>query len=109
MMTPGSWVQAESDIEFVLSCKSNVFSVYHFIARDGTVKFGEVSVSPLTCDGKTMGIVFVVRDVTERRWMELERERLAADLNQTLSQIDMINYRLPGCASHDKNHDDQVG
>lgn len=106
MMTPGSWLQAESDIEFVLSGKSSVFSVYHFIARDGTVKFGEVSVSPLICDGKIMGIVFAVRDVTERRWMELERERLVADLHQTLSRVDLINSRLPVYASREKSRDD---
>jgi PAS domain S-box-containing protein len=45
-------------------------SVYEFIAKDGTRKFGEVSASPLIRDGKVVAVVSVARDITKRRRAE---------------------------------------
>ena len=45
---------------------------YHFIARDGSIKLGEVSSSPLFEGGKVIAIISVARDVTDRKKAQQE-------------------------------------
>ncbi len=42
-------------------------AVYEFIIKDGSRRVGEVSGSPLLKDGKIVGLVSVVRDITEHK------------------------------------------
>jgi len=55
----------------VLSGNTVYSSIYKFIAKDGTIKFGEVSGVPRMEDGQVIGSVTVARDITHR--MEMER------------------------------------
>jgi len=64
---------AEGYLEKVIEDVMHVFSgekvppsTYKFYAKDGTLKYGEVSGSPLFSDGKIIGITGVARDVRER-------------------------------------------
>ncbi len=41
-------------------------SLYEFITKDGTKKFGEISGAPLVKNGKVTSVLCVARDVTER-------------------------------------------
>ncbi len=52
-------------------------SVYEFIAKDGTRKFGEVKGSPLFRDGEAVAMIAVARDITDKRLAEeaLRREK----------------------------------
>jgi PAS domain S-box-containing protein len=52
-------------------------SVYEFIAKDGTRKFGEVKGSPLFRDGETVAMIVVARDITDKKIAEeaLHREK----------------------------------
>jgi PAS domain S-box-containing protein len=70
VLAPDSLEKAFSDIMKVLSGKRIPYSQYEFISKDGTRKFGEVSASPLTRDGKVVAMVSVARDITERKSME---------------------------------------
>jgi two-component system cell cycle sensor histidine kinase/response regulator CckA len=70
VLKPDSLEKAFSDIMKVLSGERIPFSQYEFISKDGTRKFGEVSSSPLTRDGKVVAMVSVARDVTERKRFE---------------------------------------
>ena len=70
VLKPDSLEKAFSDIMKVLSGERIPFSQYEFISKDGTRKFGEVSSSPLTRDGKIVAMVSVARDVTERKRFE---------------------------------------
>lgn len=54
----------------VLSGETVYASIYEFIAKDGTRKFGEVSGVPVIQDGRFAGSVTVARDVTSRMEME---------------------------------------
>ena len=45
-------------------------SVYEFITKDGTRKFGEVSGAPVFRDGKVIALISVARDITDRRRLE---------------------------------------
>ncbi len=70
VLAPDSLEKAFSDIMKVLSGERIPYSQYEFISKDGTRKFGEVSASPLTRDGKVVAMVSVARDITERKSME---------------------------------------
>ena len=52
-------------------------SVYEFIAKDGTRKFGEVKSSPLFRDGEAVAMIAVARDITDKKLAEeaLHREK----------------------------------
>ena len=76
--------------------------------RDGalhtylTVKF------PLTDDEKGLfGTGAVSTDITERKQMEAERERLIVDLREALEQIKTLKGVLPICMHCKKIRDDE--
>ncbi|MGD8982558.1 MAG: PAS domain S-box protein [Desulfobacteraceae bacterium] len=74
---------ATSDAMRVLAGEGIPSSVYAFIAKDGTRKFGEVSAAPLVRNGKVVGIVCVARDITDRKQAEqtlLDREEIYRSL-----------------------------
>ena len=66
VLTPESFARATADVATVLGGQTIDSTVYEFIAGDGTLKYGEVSGSPLMQDGRITGIVSVARDITDR-------------------------------------------
>jgi PAS domain S-box-containing protein len=70
ILTPNSLAQAVFDTGLVLKGKIIPATIYEFIAKNGTMKIGEVSGSPVIRDGKVVGIVAVARDITERKRLE---------------------------------------
>ncbi|NUM80250.1 PAS domain S-box protein [bacterium] len=66
----------------------------------------EASVSNFFHENKHHIITFV-RDITERRRNELERERLIADLKNALGKVKTLSGLLPICASCKKIRDDK--
>ncbi|MBN1828020.1 MAG: PAS domain S-box protein, partial [Deltaproteobacteria bacterium] len=73
ILAPESLEQAIADISLVLRGETILATVYRFTARDGTVKYGEVSGSPMMHDGKIVGMISIARDITDRK---LAEERL---------------------------------
>ncbi len=62
-----------------------------FIARDGTVRYGEISGSPIVRDGVIVGLIAVVRDITERKQAEEALLRTNELLDSIVENIpDMI-------------------
>ena len=47
ILTPESFEQAVADISLILKSETIPATIYRFIAKDGTIKYGEVSGSPL--------------------------------------------------------------
>jgi len=70
ILAPESLDQAMADISFVLKGETISTTIYRFIAKDGTIKYGEVSGSPLMRNGRIIGIISVARDITERKQAE---------------------------------------
>ncbi|MCX5819380.1 MAG: PAS domain S-box protein [Deltaproteobacteria bacterium] len=70
ILMPESFEQAVADISLVLKGDTISATVYRFIAKDGTIKYGEVSGSPVMRDGKIIGIISVARDITDRKLVE---------------------------------------
>jgi two-component system sensor histidine kinase/response regulator len=70
ILTPESYEQAVADINLVLTGETNTETIYQFIAKDGTIKYGEVSRAPLLREGTIIGVISVARDITERKQAE---------------------------------------
>ncbi len=70
ILTSESLTRAVSDVMQVLSGMEIRCAVYEFIAKDGTRKFGEVTGTPIICEGKILGVTAVVRDITRRKQAE---------------------------------------
>jgi PAS domain S-box-containing protein len=70
IFTPESFEQAVADTVLVLKGEIISASLYRFIAKDGTIKYGEVSGSPIMRDGKIIGIISVARNITRRKLAE---------------------------------------
>ncbi len=58
-------------------------------------------------EGSLLGFQGVTRDVTERKRMETERERLIAELTQALAAVKTLGGMLPICGQCKKIRDDQ--
>jgi len=67
----------------------------------------ELRAAPLTTrSGKPLGRLIVLRDITDRRAAEKERERLVADLQNAVSEIRTLRGLLPICSSCKRVRDD---
>ena len=100
ILTPESFEQAVADISLILKSETIPATIYRFIAKDGTIKYGEVSGSPIMRDGKIIGMISVARDITDRKRAEEalkkseNKYRLLADnVNDVIFVLDMnLNY-----------------
>ena len=87
ILTPESFEQAIADISLILKGETIPATIYRFIAKDGTIKYGEVSGSPIMREGKIIGIISVARDITDRKRAE---EALNKALNFQQQLIDAL-------------------
>jgi len=73
--------------------------------KDGSVMPVEINSRIVGYDGGKV-LVSVVRDITERKLAEREREKLIADLQKALAEIKTLQGILPICSSCKKIRDD---
>ena len=57
--------------------------------------------------GRKTGRLVVIRDISERRRLELEREKLIRELQEALADVQTLSGLLPICSSCKKIRDDQ--
>jgi hypothetical protein len=76
--------------------------------EDGTTRTFSISSSIMrNPPAERLAIVCVVRDVTERKKAETEREQLISQLQEALANVRQLNGMLPICAACKKIRDDQ--
>jgi PAS domain S-box-containing protein len=81
---------------------------WEILRKDGTKRFVESSVSLLRdLKGERIGFRGIVRDITERKLAEAEREKLIHEIQDALAQIKKLSGLLPICASCKKIRDDK--
>jgi len=71
LLAPEYLEQAFSDCIRIFKGERITSSVYQFIARDGTKKWGEISGAPVIRDNQVVAITSVARDITERKQVEV--------------------------------------
>jgi len=101
-ITPDKWHAAEAAIieNQVLQNGSSDLYEKEYRRKDGTVFPVELRVILLRDqDGKPSGIWAIVRDITERRQMEKDREMLIVELQQVMKKVRVLGGLLPVCAS----------
>ena len=62
--------RASSDALSILSGSTVHSSVYRFIAKDGSIHYGDTSGIPLMRNGRVAGVISVARDITDRKKAE---------------------------------------
>ncbi|MFA6411938.1 MAG: PAS domain S-box protein [Syntrophales bacterium] len=81
---------------------------WDIIRKDGERRTVEVSVSLIRdAEGRPEGFRGIVRDITERRQVENERERLISELQKAFSEVKKLSGLLPICASCKNIRDDK--
>ncbi len=91
ILTPDSAEQAMAEIRSILKGETIPASVYALVAKDGAIKYGEVSGSPILRDGEIVGMVSVTRDITKRKHVEDELQSTNVFLDSIVENIpDMI-------------------
>jgi PAS domain S-box-containing protein len=78
-----------------------------FVRKDGTVFPIFVITAPIIEEGKVVASVTAFRDITERKQIEAEREKLILELKEALANIKTLSGLLPICASCKKVRDDK--
>lgn len=79
----------------VFSGQKTESSLYAFVAKDGTRKYGEISAAPIMRDGRVAAVLGVARDVTERIRAEkamLESEKRFRDIFDNVSDYLYFHY-----------------
>lgn len=85
--------------------KKNFFNFHHRLS-DGTIRDVEVFSSPIKVGGKFL-LCSIVHDISERKQIEKEKERLIYKLHKALSEVKTLRGFLPICASCKKIRDDK--
>lgn len=75
--------------------------------RKGYTRQTQLSVSPFFSRGECVGAVIVLKDITDLKRAEHDRERLIGELRGALSEVKQLSGLLPICASCKKIRDDQ--
>lgn len=75
-----------------------------YLCKDGSYRWFRWNASP---DARQKVIYSVARDVTEQKLAEAERERLLAELQETLAEVRRLQKILPICSYCRKIRDDE--
>jgi len=77
-----------------------------FLRKDGSTFYGSISLIPFPAED-TDSHLMVMEDITERKKMEEDREKLIIELQGAFSKINILKGFLPICASCKKIRDDK--
>ncbi len=72
IFTPESYERASADTVRVLRGEPEAAKIYEFVAKDGTIKYGEINGAPLRRENTIIGMISVARDISDRVQAENE-------------------------------------
>lgn len=105
------WRDPAAREAYIAELKINkTVSAYHLLARNRDGEDLELETSSRIIEdsaGNYLGLEGILRDVTERRRYEAEREKLVRELKEALAQVRTLSGMLPICASCKKIRDDK--
>ncbi|MHB8770112.1 MAG: response regulator [Syntrophales bacterium] len=87
IFAPDSTERAMNEIGSVLKGETIPASVYPLVTKGGTITYGEISGSPILRDGKIVGMVSVIRDITKRKRAEDELHSMNLFLDSIVENI----------------------
>ena len=86
----------EVQLDYLLRCKDGT---YKWVSDHSFPYYGQ--------NGMVIGSVGILRDITRRKELELERQRLVAELKEALAQVKSLQGLLPICANCKKVRNDE--
>lgn len=98
----------ENKIKMLDAKTINDFWVYEGEQRKRTLLefFAHIKISPLFTNDNLDSFIFIIRDVTERKERETEREKLITDLQEAIKRIKTLEGLIPICARCKKIRND---
>jgi PAS domain S-box-containing protein len=78
-----------------------------FKSKDGTLFPVSVISTPLMCEDRAVASITAFRDITVRKQLEKDREKLISELQEALQKVKLLSGLLPICASCKKIRDDK--
>jgi len=89
--------------------KKNLNTYYEFpvLSKDGKKKWLGQNVRLVMENDKIIGFESIARDITDRKRVEEERERLIVDLREALAKVKTLSGLVPICSSCKKVRDDK--
>jgi PAS domain S-box-containing protein len=107
-VVPEDQERAKSNIRLLFQGRYSGPNEYHGVRKDQSIFDIEVNSAFVhDANGQPAKTVFIIRDITERKKAEEERERLILELRDAMSKIKILSGMLPICASCKKIRDDK--
>lgn len=102
LILPEDISRLRADAERVFRGEAQPPGIYRLRAKDGSLRYGEVTAAPLTLEGRVVACIGTIRDITERIRAQEEAERIAQQVEQA-HRLESIGL-LAGGVAHDFNN-----
>lgn len=104
----------ESELEMMMESINKTMAGHSYlldaftgIRKDGSTFPIEISITPIVKDGEIIGAQGIARDITERKKLERQREKLIVELKEALENIKTLRGLIPICSNCKKIRDDK--
>lgn len=96
LLSPSSKAMAVENIRQIFAGEAISNAVFEFIARDGSLIFGEIMASPIRQNGSIIGMIAIARDITRRQLAEeeLRQKELFLRKSQEVAHMGSYDYNV---------------
>lgn len=94
---PPQWIdQAVQDIQSILKGETVQAKIYPIVAKNGTTVQVEINGSPIYNDGRIVGLISVIRDITRRMQAEAALQESEEKIKRIVNSVQDIIYSVDG-------------